>query len=234
MSESKTYICESNRHRLVYYDIDDNGLIYRPEKDENITLSWSDIEYIEDRSDHRVVIFLHDSTEVPIHYTTNQFPEFLKVICRRISEVRKDDFRPQKFTLDAHYLYRLRIVVCLFVLSLIISPMVSKVLFFTLLTLCIPLGIFFQRQPFSLAVGDDSLTFHYLFKETAINYDEIVNMNFEVLKNDYGKTLCIVFALKNKNRVTIKKFEDIILFFILVQIKLNSVNRGQTPFSLRS
>ena len=226
MIESKTYICESNRHRLVYYDIDDNGLIYRPEKDENVNLSWSDIEYIEDRPDNRVVLFLHDSAEVPIHYTTNEFTEFLKIICQKISEIRKDDFHPRKFTLEVNYLYRLRIVVCLFVLSLIISLLVSKILFFTLLTLCIPLGIFFQRQPFSLKVDNDSLSFHYLFKETALNYDEVVNMDFEVFKNDYGKTLCIVFALNSKNRITIKKFEDIIIFFTLVQMKLNSINRG--------
>ena len=227
MNESKTFVCESNKHHLVYYDIDDNGIMYRPDSDEKISLSWRDIEYIEDRVDNRVVLFLHNSTEVPIHYTTNEFAEFLKIICQKISEVRTGDFRPQKFTLDLNYLYRLRIAVCLFGLSLIISLVVSKVLFFTLLTLCIPLAIFFQRQPFSLTVDNDSLTFHYLVKETAVDYDEIVDMSFEVTTNDYGKTLCIVFAVKNRNRITIKKFEDLIIFFTLVQMRLNSVNSRQ-------
>ena len=225
MNESKTFICESNRSNLVYYDVDARGITYRPERGQPpISVMWPDIEYIENRSDSRIVIYLHDSTEVPIHYTTNDFPEFLKIICEKLSEVRKDDFHPRKFTLEVNYLYRLRIAVCLFALALLVSLLVSRVLFFTLLTLCIPLAIFFQRHPFSLTMDNDSLTFHYLFKETTVNYDEITNMHFEVATNDYGKTLCIVFALKYRKRITIRKFDDIIIFFTLVQMRLNVVN----------
>ncbi len=228
MNEPRTFICESNRNNLVYYDIDDRGITCRSERGQPVKVLWSDIEYIEDRTDSRIVIYLHDSTEVPIHYTTSDFPECLKIICQKLSEVRKGDFHSRKFTLEVHYLYRLRIAVCLYALSLIVSLLVSRVLFFTLLTLSIPLALFFQRHPFSLTVADDSLTFQYLFKETTVRYDEIANMEFEVATNDYGKTLCIVFAVKNRKRVTIRKFEDLIIFFTLVQMRLNSVNGRQT------
>ena len=224
MNEPRTFICESNRNHLVYYDVDDRGITYRPERGEHINVLWPDIEYIEDRSDSRIVIYLRDSTQVPIHYTTNDFPECLKIICQKLSEARKDEFHPRKFTLEVHYLYRLRIAVCLFALSLIVSLLVSRVLFLTLLTLSIPLAIFFQRHPFSLTVDDDSLTFHYLVKETALSYAEIANMEFEVATNDYGKTLCIIFAVKNRKRITIKKFEDLIIFFTLVQMRLNALH----------
>ncbi len=221
MSESVTFHCESFKNHNTHYDIHGNGLIYRPDIDEPFDLVWQDIQYIEDVPGYRVVIFLYNTKEVPIHYSTKDFPVLLKTICLRLSEIRKDNFRSQKFTLDLKYLFQLRIAVCLLLLSLIISPMVSNVLFFTFLTLCIPLGIFFQRHPFSLTVGNHRLTFHYLFKETAINYNEILNMDFEVITNDYGPTLCIVISLKNKKKFTIKKIEDIMLFFTMVQIKLN-------------
>ncbi len=221
MSESTTFHCESFQNRNTYYDINENGLIYRPDSDESFGLVWKDIQYIEDLPGKRVVIFLYNTQEVPINYLTRDFPALLKTICLRLSEIRKDSFCPQKFTLDLKYLFQLRIVVCLLLLSLIISLMVSMVLFFTFLALCIPLGIFFQRHPFSLTVDNHSLTFHYIFKETAINYNDILRMDFEVITNDYGGTLCIVLDLKNKKKITIRKIEDIIIFFILVQIKLN-------------
>ena len=57
--------------------------------------------------------------------------------------------------------------------------------------------------------------------KAAINYNEILNMDFEVLTNDYGRTLCIVLHQKDRKNITIKKIEDIIIFYTLVQIKLN-------------
>ena len=220
MSESITFHCESFKNHNTHYDIHENGLIYRPDIDETFAFVWQDIQYIEDVPGYRVVIFLYNTKEVPINYSTRDFPVLLKIICLRLSEIRKDNFRSQKFTLDLKYLFQLRIAVCLLLLSLIISPMVSNVLFFTLLTLCIPLGLFFQRHPFSLTVDNHSLTFHYLCKETALNYNEILTMDFEVITNDYGPTLCIVISLKNKKKITIKKIEDIMIFFTMVQIKL--------------
>ena len=221
MTEPITFHCESFNHHTTYYDIHENGLMYRSGHDETFALSWKDIQYIEDVPGRRAVIFLYDTKEVPISYSTTHFPVLLKTICLRLSEIRKEDFRSQKFPLDQKYLFQLRIVVCLLLLALIISPLVSNLLFFTFLMLCIPLGIFFQRHPYSLTVDTHSLTFHHLFKETVINYNEILDMNFEVLTNDYGRTLCIVLHQKSKKKITIKKIEDIIIFFTMVQIKLN-------------
>ena len=221
MSDPITFFSESFPNSTDYYDVHENEICYRPDSAEQIRFNWSDIRYIDDQPRSRIKIVLDDQREVPVRYSTDQFPVFLKTICLRLSEIRKDDFRSQKFTLDLKYLFQLRIAVCLLVLSLIISPMVSNVLFFTLLTLCIPLGIFFQRTPYSLTVDSHSLTFHHLFKETAINYNDILNMDFEVITNDYGPTLCIAISLKNKKKITIKKIEDIMIFFTMVQIKLN-------------
>ena len=86
---------------------------------------------------------------------------------------------------------------------------------------CIPLAAFFQRRPISLTLDDQCLTVHYLHKQTAINYHEILNTDFEVLKNDYGSTLTILINLHNRKDIKITKLEDIITFFIMLQIKLN-------------
>lgn len=221
MNESKTFIFESYNYSKTYYDIHEDGITYRPDSDEKFNLAWEDIEYIEDRSGDRVVICSYDTKEVPISYSTIEFPIFLKTICLQLSRFRKDNFRPQKFTLQIQYLFQLSIAVLLLVLSLIISISFSNVLFFSFLTLSIPLVIFFQRQPISLTVDEDSLIFHHVSKETAIKYNEILSIDFEVSDNDYGRTLCIVINLKNKKKITIKKFDDLIVFFIMLQIKLN-------------
>lgn len=221
MSETITFFAESFQNRTTYYDVHENGMIYRPDNDEKIRFIWSDIKYIEDISGDRIDIILNNLKKVPVKYTTNEFPVFLKTICIRLSDIRKENFRFQKFPLTSKYLFHLIIAVSLLVLSLIISFPVSKTSFFLLLTLSIPLGIFFQRLPISLTLDNHRLTIHYLHKKTVINYHEILDIDFKVLKNDYGSTLGILINLKNRKDIIIKKLEDIIIFFIMLQIKLN-------------
>lgn len=221
MSEPITFFSESFLNRTTYYDVHENGMVYRPDGDEKVSLSWSDIQYIDDRAGDRVDIILYNLKEVPVKYTTNEFPVFLKTICLKLSDIRKENFRFQKFPLTSKYLFHLSIAVSVLVLSLIISFPISKTLFFLLLTLSIPLGIFFQRQAISLTLDNHRLTFHHLHKKTAINYDEILNIDFKILNNDYGSTLGILITLKDRKDITIRKLEDIIIFFIMLQIKLN-------------
>ncbi|MGD8891014.1 MAG: hypothetical protein PVF53_21535, partial [Desulfobacterales bacterium] len=184
-------------------------------------LSWRDIRYIDDRSGHRVDIFSNKQKEIPVRYATNEFSVLLKTICLKLSEIRKESFYSHKFTLTLKYLLHLSFVISVLVLSLISSLLVGKVLFLMLLALFIPVGIFIQRQPISLTLENHSLTVRNLLTKRAINYNEIQNINFEVKSNDYGSTLCILIDLKNRKKMTIKKIENIILFFILLQIKLN-------------
>ena len=63
MNGSKTFLDESFMNRKIYYDVDEHGLIYRPDSDEKFSLSWRDIQYIEDRSGDRVDIFLNKQKE---------------------------------------------------------------------------------------------------------------------------------------------------------------------------
>lgn len=221
MSEPITFFSESFKDGTTYYDVHETGMVCRPDRGEKTSFVWSNVTYIEDRSRGWIFIVLHNGKEVPIKYTTNDFPEFLKTICLRISDIRKEDFRDQNFRLTSKYLFQLRIVVSLLVLALIVSFPVSTVLFFVLLTLSIPLAAFYQRRPISLTLDDQCLTVHYLHKQTAINYHEILNTDFEVLKNDYGSTLTILINLHNRKDIKITKLEDIITFFIMLQIKLN-------------
>ena len=222
MSEPITFFSESFRDGTTYYDVYETGMVCRSDGDDETTrFVWSNVKYIEDRARGWIYIVLNNQKEIPIKYTTNEFPVFLKTVCLRLSDIRREDFRDQNFRLISNYLLQLRIVVSVFVLALIISYPLSTVLFFILLTLSIPLAIFFQRQPISLTLDNQGLTVHYLHKKTAIDYPEILNTDFEVLDNDYGSTLVIKITLKNRKDITIRKLEDIIVFFIMLQIKLN-------------
>lgn len=221
MTESKTYYCESLKGGKIYYDVHENGLVYRPDSDEKISLSWRDIQYVEDRSGYRVDIFLNIQKEISVRYTTNEFSVLLKTICLKLSEIRKESFHSYKFTLTLKYLLHLGFVISVLVLSLIASLFIDKVLFIILLILVVPVGIFIHRQPISLTLDDHSLTVHNLVIKRAIIYNEIQNIDFEVKSNDYENILCILINLKNGKKLTIKKFENIILFFIMLQIKLN-------------
>jgi hypothetical protein len=98
---------------------------------------------------------------------------------------------------------------------------VGKAGFFMLVTIIVPIGIFIQRQPISLTLDNHRITVRTLFVKSTIKYNLIQNIDFEVKSNDYGSTLCISIHLKNRKKMTIKKIEDIILFFIMLQIKLN-------------
>jgi hypothetical protein len=221
MNDSKTFFDESFIDRKICYEVHENGLIYRPDSDEKFSLSWKDIQYIEDGSGDRVDIFLNKQKEVPVRYATNEFSVLLKTICLKLSEIHKESFSSQIFTLTLKYFLHLSFVVAVLVLSLIGSLFAGKALFFMLLTLFVPLGIFIHRQPISLTLDNHSLTVRNLFMKKAINYSEIQNINFEVKSNEYGSTLCILINLKNRKKMTIRKIENIILFFIMLQIKLN-------------
>ena len=221
MSEPITFFSESFPNSTTYYDVYENEICYRPDSNEEIRFNWTDIRYIDDQPRSRIKIVLDDQREVPVRYSTDQFPVFLKTICLRLADIRKENFRSQTFRLTPKYLFHLRIVVAVLVLSLIISFPISKILFSVLLALSIPLAIFFQRQPISLTLDNNHLILQYLQNKTAINYDQILDVDFEVLINDYGSTLSILIKLKDRKGITIKNLEDIVIFFIMLQIKLN-------------
>jgi hypothetical protein len=222
MSEPITFFSESFKGSTTYYDVHENGMVCRSDGDNETTrFVWSNVKYIEDRSRGSIYIVLNNLKEIPIRYTTNEFTVFLKTVCVRLSDIRKEDFRDQTFRLTQKYLFHVRIVGAIFVLALIVSFPLSWVLFFSLLTLSIPLALFFLRQPFSLTLDNQCLTVHYLHKNTVIDYHEILNADFEIQINDYGSTLGIVINLKDRKDITIRKLEDIIIFFIMLQIKLN-------------
>jgi len=222
MSQPITFFSESFRGDTTYYDVHENGMVCRSDGDNETTrFVWSNVKYIEDRSRGSIYIVLNNLKEIPIRYTTNEFTVFLKTICLRLADIRKADFRSQTFRLTPKYLFHLRGVISLYVLALLISAPFGAVLFFSLLTLSIPLALFLQRQPISLTLDDRCLTVRYLHKSTAVEYREIVNTDFEVIDNDYGSTLGIVITPKNRNDLFIRKFEDIIVFFIMLQIKLD-------------
>jgi hypothetical protein len=221
MNEPKTFLDESFIDRKIHYDVHENGLIYRPNSDEEIRFSWTDIQYIDDLSGDRVEIFLNEQKQVPIRYATNEFPLLLKTICLKLSEIHNENVSFQEFSLTLKYYLHLTFVVVALVLSLIGSFFVSNVLFFILLALSIPVGIFVHRHPISLTLDQHALTVRNLYLKRDVDYSEIKTMDFEVKRNDYESTLCIILNLKNRKIMTIKKIEKIILFFILLQIKLN-------------
>jgi hypothetical protein len=222
MSEPITFFSELFRGGTKYYDVHEHGMVCRSDSDdEKTSFVWSNVEYIEDHSDGWICIVLNNLKLIPIKYSTNEFPVFLKTICSRLADIRREDFRSQNFRLTPKYLFQLRAVVSMLVLALIVSLPLSNALFFTLLALAIPLGVFFQRQPISLTLDNQCLTLHYLHKKTDIDYHEILNADFEILTNDYGSTLAIVVKLQGRKDLTIRKLEDIITFFIMLQIKLD-------------
>jgi hypothetical protein len=221
MIESKTFIDESLINRKIYYDVHENELIYRPNSDEKFSLSWRDIQYIEDLSGERVDIFSNRKEEIPIRYATTEFSVLLKTICVKLSEIRKESFNSHKFTITFKYLLHLSFVLFVLVLSLIGSLFVGKAGFFMLVTIFVPIVIFIQRQPISLILDNHCITLRTLFIKRTIKYNGIQKIDFEVKSNDYGSTLCLLINLKNRKKMTIKKIEDVILLFILLQIKLN-------------
>jgi hypothetical protein len=225
MDEPKTHFCKSFMNRNIYYDVDENGLIYRPEDEEELSIRWMDIQYIEDRPGNRVDIFLNTQKEIPVGYETSEFPVFLKSTCFKLAEIRNESFYCQKFTITRLYLLHLSFVASAIVLPLMGSLFVGKVLFFALLTIFVPFGIFILRQPISVTLNKNNFVVDNLLANSAIKYSEIEDIGFEVKRNDYGRTLCLWVHLKNGKRMIFKKFDNIILIFVMLQIKLKKTKR---------
>ena len=221
MIEPKTFIDESIEEQKIYYDVHENGFVYRPDNEKKLSFNWEDVQYIEDFPGYKVDILLNGQKEVPVRYTTREFSGFLKTICLKLSEIRRDSFQSQKFKLTRKYFYHLSFVISIPVLVLIMCIIVGFPFLYLLLILFIPVCIFLYRQPISLTVRNRGLIVRNLFVERAITYYEIEDVDFVVKSNDYENVLCVLIHLKNKETMTIKKIENIILFFILLQIKLN-------------
>lgn len=230
MNESKTFFDESILDNQIYYDIHEDEITCRPDDMDKFCINWWDIQYIEDCSDNRVDISSNNQKDISIRYTTNDFTGFLKTICLKLAKVRKESFYSQKFTLTWKYLLHFGFVISILVLLLLGSLAGGKYLFFMFLILFIPVGIFVQRQPISLTIDNHGLIVRTLFTKNNFYYSEIQDMDFEINSNDYGSTLFILIKLKNKKTITVKKFQDMILFFIMLQIKLNE-NLNQSPQS---
>ena len=221
MIEPKTFIDASIEEQKIYYDVHENGFVYRPDNDEKVSFNWEDVQYIEDFPGYKVDILLNGQKEVPVRYTTKEFSRFLKTICLKLSEIRKDSFHSQKFKLTRKYFYHFSFVISIPLLVLAICILVGFPFLYLLLILFVPVCIFLYRQPISLTVRSHGLIVRNLFVERAITYYEIEDVDFVVKSNDYENVLCVMIHLKNKETITIKKIENIILFFILLQIKLN-------------
>ena len=216
MIKPKTFIDESIEDQKIYYDVHENGFVYRPDNDEKFSFNWEDIQYLEDFPGYKVDILLNGQKEVPVRYTTQDFSDLLKTICFKLSEIRKDSFQSQKFKLSRKYFYHLSFVISIPVLVLIICIIVGFAFLYLLLILFIPVCIFIYRQPISITIRNRGLLLRNLFVERAITYSEIEEVDFIVKSNDYENVLCVLIHLKNKETMTIKKFQNMILFFILL------------------
>jgi hypothetical protein len=226
MNEPKTIFYDDYMNRKIYYDLHENGLTYRTDAGKKLSLSWEDIQYIEDIPGDRVDIVIKNKKEVPVRYAANKFSLLLKTVCAKIADIHSARFTAQEFTLTLSYMIHLSFVGSVVVLLPLGSLLFDYTLFLLFLAFGVPIGMVVLRQPVSLILNNDGLTIQKLITKQSLNFNEIQSLNFEVKSNQYGSTLCILMDLKNGEKMVLQKFQNIILLFVMLQAKINEGKNG--------
>ena len=94
MGAVQTFCFEPFLNHKYYYDVCDEGLIFRPYQGETLDIKWEDIDYLQNSPNRRVEVYFngHREDPVPIYYDTGEFNILLKMICDKLAAIHEGSF----------------------------------------------------------------------------------------------------------------------------------------------
>lgn len=217
MDTARTFCFEPFLNRKYYYDVYDEGLIFRPYDGENLDIKWEDIDYLQNTPKKQVEVYFKGGEDpVLIYYDTGGFNILLKMICDKLAAIHGEIFQNQEFKASRSYFFHITFFI-FFSLAIIIFGIEydSKILL-AVSALFFILGIHLMNRPLSIFLRDKNFIIqNFLFKKI-LRYSDIKGLDFALVGHEYSTYLAIIIHLINGKKFKIQRFDNIILCYILL------------------
>ncbi len=223
MSTVQTFCFEPFLNRKTYYDVSDDGLIYRPDNKEKVNIKWEDIDYLQNNPNKWVEVYFTGLEDpVPIYYDTGDFGILLKLVCDKLAAIHGGIFQSQEFKASTGYFVHIIFGLVLSLVIIILGIEYDSKILLAISGLFVILSIHLMNRPLSISLFEKSfLIGSFLFKKK-FEYSDIKALEFNLIGSDYSTYLAINIHLRNGKKVKMQRFNQIILCFILLTLGKNN------------
>lgn len=223
MPETETFICQPEQHPAHAYELGATGLTYRPPDRAPVTVSWEEIDYLEDVSGRKVDVVVRDGPPtIPLFYATRDFAALLAGVCSRLADLHRTQIGVQTFSGRKSYLLHMGIVLG-FLALLMLAGTVYLQRFTTarlfILATTLPMMVYLLRQPHTVTPGDDHLVVKNFIRTRVIEYAHIRSLAFDLHGDKHMAYLCLKVHLTDGRKVKIQRFENLVLLYIFIKTK---------------
>lgn len=223
MNITQTFSFKAQNSKKYYYDISNEGLVYRPPDDEETTIKWEDIDYLQDSPYRRVdVHFQNDEDPIPIYYDTGRFVILLRTICDKLAAVHSELLPGHEFTASMGYFFHIIATISFSALIIIFGIENDSKLLLMVSVLFLILAIHLMKRPLRISFSEENFIIKDLFFKKTFGYSDISDLDFSLTGHEYSTYLVINIHLKNGKKLKIQRLKDITLCYIYLTSKYKS------------
>lgn len=217
MGTVQTFCFEPFLNHKYYYDVCDDGLIFRPYEGEKLDIKWADIDYLQNNPNRRVEVYFKGQEDpVPIYYDTDEFNILLKMICDKLAAIHGEVFQSQEFKASTSYFVHITFFLFLSLAIIIFGIEYNSKVLLAVSALFFILGIHLMNRPLSILLSEKNfLIRNFLFKKV-VKYSDIKGLDFKLVGHEYSTYLAINIQLINGKKFKIQRFNNIILCYIFL------------------
>jgi hypothetical protein len=222
MGTLETFCFEPFQNHKYYYDVCDDGLIFRPYQGETLDIKWEDIDYLQNSPNKRVEVFFNGGEDpVPIYYDTGEFNILLKMICDKLAAIHREIFQSQEFKASRSYFIHITFFLFLSLAIIIFGIEYDSKMLLAVSASFFILGIHLMNRPLSILLSEKNfLIRNFLFKKI-FKYSDIKALDFKLIGHEYSTFLGINIHLINGKKFKIQRFDNIILCYIFLTSALS-------------
>ena len=223
MPETQTYIFQPEHHPAHTYEIEPEGLIYRPPGRESVAVRWEQIRYLEDVVGRKVDVVTGDSAiTIPLFYATRDFASLLTAVCARLVDLHREKIGVRTFKGHTSYLVQIGTVLAFFAMMAVVGAvhlqrhtMVSLFLLATTL----PMTVYLLRRPHTVTPNDTYLEVRDFTGTRRVDYARIRTLAFDLHGDKHISYLCLKIHLTDGRKLKMQRLENLVLLYIFIKTR---------------
>jgi hypothetical protein len=217
MDEAQTFCFEPYLNRKYYYDVYDEGFIFRPYEGEKLDIKWEDIDYLQNSPNRRVEVYFSGGEDpVPIYYDTGEFNILLKTICDKLTTIHGEIFQSQEFAASRSYFIHITFFIFLSLAIIIFGIEYDSKILLVVSALFFILGIHLMNRPISIVLSEKTFLIRNFLSKKIFSYSDIKELDFKLVGHEYSTYLAIIIQLINGKKYKVQRFDNIILCYIFL------------------
>jgi len=223
MLETETFICQPEQHPAHAYELGAAGLAYRPPGGAPVTVSWGDIDYLEDVSGQKVEVVVKKLPQaIPLFYATRDFAGLLAGVCSRLADLHRTQIGVQSFRGRKSYFLHMGMVLGFLALLMLAGTVYLhrfRAAWLFILATTLSATAYLLRQPHTVTPGDDRLVVKDFLRTHNIAYDRIRELTFGLHGDKHVAYLCLKIHLTDGRTIKVQRFETLVLLYIFIKTK---------------